>query len=168
MYARVSKAHTDIKERIRNWGASIAKPPTTYPGCVDNGGFYDIDGVKFNCMWYGKRRQHCMRYGKYFAHVNVTASMACCACGGGKEVLIQSTTTTPPQSTRTPPRGKRDIFLDIQDFQENDFNEEIMFIEEEVSANVTPSIVGGTEVDPPRKYKVCRCMCLGLMHVLWW
>lgn len=109
-----------------------------------------------------------MLYGKYFAHVNVTASVACCACGGGKEVLIQSNTSTPPQSTRTPTRGK-DIFLDIQDFQENDFNEEIMFIEEEGSANVTPSIVGGTEVDPPRKYKVGRCMCLVLMlHVLWW
>ena len=121
-------------------------------------------------MWYKQGGQHCKWYGKYFAHAKVTANVACCACGGGEEVLTPQSATLLPQTTIPPTRGKNDTFIDtiqegnITALREEDLNEETVLIEEGLS-DVTPSIVGGTEVDPPRKYKVCCGVCLS---VLWW
>lgn len=85
VYARVSQGYTFIKSYIRRWSNSTAKPPVAYPGCVDMGAYYDKGGNDYNCMWY-ELGDHCEWYGEHFAHVNLTANMACCVCGGGTEV----------------------------------------------------------------------------------
>lgn len=103
-----------------------------------------------------------MWYGDSFVHANMTANEACCACGGGIDATIESTTfestpSLPPQSM-----SQNDLLLEILDFQNSQESnitateqscEDSMLIPEGSSA-VTPSIVGGTVVDPPRKYKV--------------
>lgn len=48
-------------------------------------GWYDIEGPKFNCIWYADK-QNCDFYGNSFANPtfkNKTAIEACCVCGGG-------------------------------------------------------------------------------------
>jgi hypothetical protein len=84
VFARVSKGYYFIKYFIRRWEDSTEEPPIAYPGCTDNGNFYDRGGVTYNCMWY-QQAQHCTWYGDFYAHVGITANMACCACGGGTE-----------------------------------------------------------------------------------
>ena len=67
---------------ISAWGDMTAEPPIMDPKCADMGGFFDVRGVEYNCMWY-EREDHCVWYGDYFAHVGFTANSACCICGGG-------------------------------------------------------------------------------------
>ena len=52
------------------------------------GGFYDSDGVEFNCMWYAEMEDgatRCTLYGGNYANAGLTANLACCVCGGGTD-----------------------------------------------------------------------------------
>ena len=79
-------------------------PPTTT--CNDNGYFYDVDGLQYDCMWY-ESGSNCANYGGLYAHAGVTANDACCACGVGTVGGVPSKAPTPvptdPTNAPTPP-----------------------------------------------------------------
>jgi hypothetical protein len=162
VYARVSKGYTYIKHMIRKWTNSTSNPPHTYPGCVDKGGFYDEDGVKYNCMWYEQGGHHCIWYGDYFVHTTLTANEACCACGGGIEVATEQSTSETTMSLAPQSMSQNELLFEILEFQHS-LESNITSVEKsckdsallnEGSSDITPSVVGGTVVNPPRKYKV--------------
>jgi hypothetical protein len=98
VYSRVSVGYDFINSKILEWGATADTPPVTYPGCTDKGGWYDSDGIRYNCLWYAIGT-NCASYGNSYAHAGLTAKMACCACGGGN---TGPTTPTPTQTPTTP------------------------------------------------------------------
>jgi len=61
-------------------------PSPSPPSCVNDPiDWNDIDGVEYNCDWYGEG-DNCAIHGDYFENdefENETANKACCACGGG-------------------------------------------------------------------------------------
>jgi hypothetical protein len=73
-------------------GTNECTPPTPAPTpppvevpctCVnDPDGWYDADGITFNCAWYAQG-SNCASYGSSYANFGATANQACCACGGG-------------------------------------------------------------------------------------
>jgi len=50
--------------------------------CNDFPFWYDIDGPKFNCTWYGQENK-CALYGDAYTNMGHTANTACCACSNG-------------------------------------------------------------------------------------
>ncbi|KAL3812191.1 LOW QUALITY PROTEIN: hypothetical protein ACHAXA_011877 [Cyclostephanos tholiformis] len=110
VYSRISAAYsTFIGPFIATWSNPMTSPPNSYArpitstttehilGCTDLGGFYDIDGVNYNCMWYAGSENgatRCSLYGNDYAHAGLTAKMACCICGGGQKSSITSAPTT--------------------------------------------------------------------------
>ena len=110
VYSRISAAYnTFIGPLITNWSNPMTSPANSYArptsstttehilGCSDLGGFYDSDGVEFNCMWYAGSDDgvsRCSAYGSNYAHAGVTANVACCVCGGGNKSSITSAPTT--------------------------------------------------------------------------
>jgi len=51
--------------------------------CVDAPpGWYDVDGIDFNCGWYAVENR-CQQYGDDYARKGTVANKACCVCGGG-------------------------------------------------------------------------------------
>ncbi len=110
VYSRINAAYnTFIGPFIANWSNPTTSPPNLYawtisstttehiPGCTDLGGFYDSNGVDFNCMWYAGSENGATRfslYGNNFAHAGLMANMACCVCGGGEKSPMSSTSTT--------------------------------------------------------------------------
>ncbi len=99
VYSRISAAYDYfIGPYIATWRNSTTSPSNSYArpisstttehvlGCTDMGGFYDSDGVDYNCMWYAGSENgvtRCSKYGNLYAHARLTANMACCVCGGG-------------------------------------------------------------------------------------
>ncbi len=118
VYSRISAAYnTFIGPLITNWSNPTTSPPNSYArptsstttehilGCTDLGGFYDSDGVEYNCMWYAGSDDgvpRCSEHGNDYAHAGVTANMACCVCGGGEKSSITSKPTTRKPTTRKP------------------------------------------------------------------
>ena len=47
--------------------------------------WYDSDGKKYNCNWYGADPRHCQYYGSDYRNFGKTANEACCTCGGGSK-----------------------------------------------------------------------------------
>ena len=61
--------------------------------------WYDREGSRFNCAWYGANNSRCVSYGDKDEYRNdgKTANEVCCVCGGG----IRGK-TTPPSSSLSP------------------------------------------------------------------
>jgi len=58
---------------------NVMNPPTGDPICVDKAGWYDSDGVTYNCEWY-TQGDNCQKFGHLFPNFGQTANQACCAC----------------------------------------------------------------------------------------
>lgn len=71
-------------------------------GCLDKQldgmEWYDSDGEKYHCDWYGAEPNRCTKHGDLFPNKGLTANNACCACGGGTGVAPAPT----PTPTRAP------------------------------------------------------------------
>lgn len=81
VYARVSSGYDFIHSKMLEWDIDRnAKPPAT--NCDDIGGFYDSNGVAYNCMWYAEDKKNCI-FGNSYVNGGTVANEACCACGGG-------------------------------------------------------------------------------------
>jgi hypothetical protein len=105
VYSRVaSSVYTNfISPYITKWSNTATRPPQA-DGCTDKGGFYDSDGVKYNCMWYSGTKDggsRCSMYGNAYAHAGLTANMACCVCGGGNRSNTSKPTSKPTSTKRT-------------------------------------------------------------------
>ena len=88
-----------FESKIAEWGNTADTPPVTYSGCTDKGGWFDSDGIEFNCLWYAEGTN--CAYGNLSAHAGLTAKTACCACGGGNRgPMTPANPTLKP--TRTP------------------------------------------------------------------
>ncbi len=100
VYARVSSGYNFLNSTIEAWKADAAvNPPST--SCDDLGGFYDSNGVAYNCMWYGEDELNC-EFSNSFPNGGITANEACCACGGG----IWKSTHTPTRSPTPVPTSR--------------------------------------------------------------
>jgi len=61
-----------------------SSPSKEPKGCVDDPlEWYDSDGPKYDCEWYGSKFYYCKLYGDYYENFGKTANEACCVCGGG-------------------------------------------------------------------------------------
>ena len=112
VYARVSEAYDGfIKLYMYKWSDPMYAPDTTNAiktndigeTCTDsyNGGFYDRDGPKYNCIWYANdATTNCEEWGTY-QNGGVTPNEACCACGGGTRTNTGGGGDT-PSPTPTP------------------------------------------------------------------
>ena len=114
VYARVSSQYNEfIEPYIDLWtdpaylAANAIPANPIYNTCADsfNGGFYDRDGPKYNCLWYGTSDRNCVRYGN-IGHGGSSANEACCVCGGG--VATSGETPTPAPTPSPTPRPTRD------------------------------------------------------------
>lgn len=111
VYTRVSSQYNEfIEPYIALWtdpaylAANAIPANPIYNTCADsfNGGFYDRDGPKYNCLWYGTSDRNCVRYGN-MEHGGSSPNEACCVCGGG----VATSGETPPTPSPTP-RPTRD------------------------------------------------------------
>lgn len=113
VYSRISAAYNSfIGPHITNWSNPTTPPPNSYArptsstttehilGCTDWGGYYNSNGVEYNCMWYAGSKNgvsRCSAQGNSFPHAGMRANEACCVCGGG----VKSPNTIAP-TTRNP------------------------------------------------------------------
>jgi len=83
------------------------------PECSDVPGWYDADGERYNCAWYGEGT-NCEQHGSGFANADgLTANDACCACGGG---VTDPTDPIPPIGVCSDsPEGWNDQFGSFYD-----------------------------------------------------
>ncbi len=127
VYSRISAAYASIiGPVIANWSNLTTSPPNLYArptsstttehilGCTNLGGFYDSDGVEFNCMWNAGSKDGATRCSFYedndnYVHMGVTTNMACCVCGGGEKSPMTSAPTTRKPTTK-PSTRKPTIF----------------------------------------------------------
>jgi hypothetical protein len=123
VYSRVSAAYDNfIGPYITSWSNPTTSPPNSYArpisstttehvlGCTDMGGFYDSDGVDYNCMWYAGSVNgvtRCSKYGNDFAHAGLTANMACCVCSATSQPTSRKPTSQPTSRKPTSPKTTR-------------------------------------------------------------
>lgn len=101
VYARVSKGYDFLNSKIEEWWSNVGPLVTD---CKDRGGFYDSDGVAYNCMWYAQGN---CEMGTSFPNAGMTAKEACCACGGGIRKPTHSPTRSPTSVPTSMPTTKR-------------------------------------------------------------
>lgn len=80
------------------------QPTPPPPPCNDNpSGWYDSDGLVYDCDWYANGQ--CAALGNGYENFGATANQACCGCGGGVDPTTGSGTTLPPSplATTQPP-----------------------------------------------------------------
>lgn len=64
------------------------------PICSDAPGWYDSDGPRYNCDWYG-REGRCALYGSSYRNWGLVANEACCACINSRRLVsLRGNSTT--------------------------------------------------------------------------
>ena len=83
---------------------SASPSESTFPTevCTDSPqNWHDVNGIFFDCDWYGDGVDRCSNFGDLHEYFGKTANQACCVCGGGNDDSPSSSPTKVPSSWST-------------------------------------------------------------------